>query len=106
MTGDAVIRMIMMISTSDVETTPIEGYDYFVNVMLGTEDTQVSVPVLNSEYLAAAGSAASATVRRRIYISVCGSHVYADIPQMVSDSVESTCETMEEHAGILCRYYR
>ena len=79
---------------SDVETTPIEGYDYFVTIVLDSGDGQVSVPVLNSEYLAAAGSAASA-LSDGVSTSLYAGAMYADIPQMVSDSVESTCETME-----------
>ena len=79
---------------SDVERTPIEGYNYFVNVMLDNGDTQVSVPVPDSEYLAASGGAASA-VLDGVSVSVYAGYKYADLPEMVSDSVESTCDLME-----------
>lgn len=80
---------------SDVERTPIEGYDYFVNVALDNGDMQVSVPVPDSEYLSVAGGAASAIIDG-VSVSVYAGYMYADLPQMVSDSVETTCDVMED----------
>lgn len=82
-------------SYSVVETAPIEGYTYFVNVVLENDDAQVSVPVLNSEYLSASDESASSFfdgVSTTVYLG----YPYADIPQMVSESVESTCNYMED----------
>lgn len=82
-------------SYSDVAATPIEGYNYFVNVTLEDGDAQVSIPVMDSEYLSASGGAA-ASYLDGVSTSVYLTYAYADIPQMVSESADSTCEYMEE----------
>lgn len=80
---------------ADAETTPIEGYNYFVNVILDNDEVQISVPILNSEYLSASGGSA-ASVLDGVSTTVYIGYAYAEIPQMVSESVESTCDYMEE----------
>lgn len=82
-------------SESDVAATPIEGYDFFVNITLDDGETQISVPVVNSEYLTVSGAVATGSsdgVSSSLYIG----YMYSDIPQMVGDAVADTCEMYEE----------
>lgn len=82
-------------SYSDVEKNPIEGYNYFVNVTLDDGDSKISVPVPDSEYLSVSGGSA-ASLLDGVSASVYLGYAYADIPQMVSESVENACDLMED----------
>ncbi|HJA12985.1 MAG TPA: hypothetical protein H9799_08600 [Candidatus Mediterraneibacter merdipullorum] len=82
-------------SSDEVETSPIEGYEHFVSVAIADGETQVSVPVVDGEYMSAYGSIVTSFsdgVTTQVYVG----SAYAELTQMVSDAVESSCELMEE----------
>lgn len=81
-------------SDEDVATAPIQGYNYFVSVTLDDGSVQISVPVLDSEYLSVSGSMATSFLDGVSTTAYIG-YPYADIPQIVSESVEDRCDSLE-----------
>lgn len=83
------------------EKTPIEGSEYFVNVVLDNgEGDQVRVPVLDDKYMSVIGTAASSSAEG-ITTSLYMVYAQSDVSEMVSDAVSAQRETLET----LTEYY-